>query len=273
MWMLLASLLFSGLGALVKLLHELPVWEVVFFRSLINFLLLLPWLLRHGASQWRKDSAFPLILRSVSGCMAMGSYFYALEKLKLADAVILNYSSPIPTLLLSALVLGESLSLITFAFILIGFLGIGFILKPDMQVASTAGLIGFSSAFFSAIAYVSMKVATRKLSSKFIVVTFAGIAALISFFPMMLNFKTPSFTQWIMIAIMGTVASLAQLSMTRAYKGLQASLASTLSLSTVVFSAVLGFFIWNEVPDRYSVIGTLLVLFGLMGAYRFRKSI
>lgn len=275
-WMITASFLFAILGALVKILHDLPLWEVVFFRSFISFVWFLPWAIKHphlfSKSIWKAD-AIPLMIRSISGCLSMALYFYAIMHLNLGDAVMINYTSPIPTLVLSALFLKEKLSTLSIISILIAFIGVGLVLKPGLDVAHLAGVAAISSSFIASIAYVSMKVATRHLSSRFIVITFSGVSALISFIPMMFNFEMPDLSQWLILIISGIIASFAQLSMTKAFAGLPASIASPMSLLTVVFSCILGWMLWGEVPDQYSIIGGLFVLVGLIGAYRFRPRI
>ncbi len=269
LWMLLSSFLFSILSALVKHVNYLPSWEIVFFRSSLNFIILLPWVNDFLNSKWKSEIKF-LLLRGLAGCFSMFLYFYAIENLKLADAVMLNYSSPIPTLLLSAFFLKERISKGALVFILIALVGIALILKPDMNVSSLAGIAGFSSAFIASIAYISMKVATRNISSKAIVFSFAGISMFVSAIPTFFNFIAPRLGDYPFIFAIGIIATLAQLSMTRAYRGLPASVASPLSLSAVLFAAIFGFVIWKEIPDIFSIIGAVLLTLGLIGAYQIR---
>src|SRR5438105_1170275 len=121
--MLLAAILFASMGVLIKLLHRLPTWEIVFFRSVINFSCLLPWWRQYPLSaEWRKE-AWILILRGVAGCLSMFLLFYAIENMKLADAMMLNYSSPIYVLLFSAFLLGESLNAVAVGFLFLAFIG------------------------------------------------------------------------------------------------------------------------------------------------------
>lgn len=277
LWMIAAAFGFAVMGVFVKHARRLPAWEITFFRALINVVLVLPFIAHLPMRQiWRKDWG-PLLVRGVSGGLAVVTYFYALGNLKLADAAMLNHSSPIIVLILSSLVLKEKLSRAAVLFILAAFMGVAMILKPDFLITGFvgpekwAGVAGLLSAVVAAIAYVSVKVATRSVPSTFIVFSFACVLAIMSFVPMILDFVQPTPIEWLMLFGCGLFASAAQAAMTRAYSLLPASVAAPLLLMTVVFSATFGWLFWGEFPDFWSIAGGILVAVGLIGAYRYRN--
>lgn len=276
LWMLAAAFGFSVMGVFVKQARRLPTWEITFYRAVINIVLVLPFVARLPMIKiWHKDWG-PLLVRGVSGGLAIAAYFYALENLKLADAAMLNHSSPIIVLVLSALFLKEKLSRTAVVFILFAFVGVGMILKPDFLFTGFvgpekwAGVAGLLSAIVAAVAYVSVKVATRSVPSTFIVFSFACVVAVMSLIPALVNYVQPTQAEWMMLLGCGFFASAAQACMTRAYALLPASVAAPLLLMTVVFSAFFGWFFWGELPDRWSIAGGILVGCGLIGAYRYR---
>jgi drug/metabolite transporter (DMT)-like permease len=273
--MVASSALFACMSALIKSVRDLPVWEIVFFRSVVNLAWFTPWAigrLRSGRPAWQhsRRDLLSLLMRGVFGCLSMALYFYAISHLALADAVMLNYFSPIPTLVLSYFVLGERLSAKSVLFVCLALFGVGLILGPQFNVASLAGLAGFLSAFTAAVAYVSIKAATRRLSQDSIVFSFALISTLVSIIPAQRSFQSPSRKQLATLILVGLMATAAQKLMTRAYAGLPAHVVSPLSLLTVVFSAAFGWIFWGETPGIQSCIGASLVLMGLVGAYRSR---
>jgi drug/metabolite transporter (DMT)-like permease len=271
--MVAAAVLFAIMSAFVKLTRRLPSWEVTFFRALINTLILTPWALRNRAivREWRKEP-LPLFTRGVFGCASIALYFYAISHMKLADAAMLNYSSPIVTLALSALFLGERLNAATISCVLVAFGGIGLILKPGHGAAPPllAACAGLASAFTSAVAYVSIKVATRSFRPRLIVFTFAAVSTLISVGPMLANYWQPTGMEWFFLLVTGVIATIAQEAMTRAYAGLPASVASPMLMLAVVFSSTIAWIFWKEAPDSWSILGGLLVAGGVIGAYRLR---
>lgn len=273
MWLLLSTASFAAMSILVKLLGRLPTWEIVFFRSFINFLWLLPWLREYPIRrEWRRE-AWVLVLRGVSGCVSMTLMFYAIQHMHVADALMLNYSSPIYVLILSALVLGERLATRSIVCVAVAFVGVTLILKPDFQVSNLAGLAGFISAIIAGVAYTSIKIATRTFSSRYIVFTFAGVASTVSFIPMLFTFVSPTPIEWLYLGLCGTIAAFAQSAMTKGYAGLPASVAAPLQLITVIFAATFAWILWGELPDFWSICGSILVAFGLIGAYRWRSAV
>jgi drug/metabolite transporter (DMT)-like permease len=198
-------------------------------------------------------------------------YFYAIQHIKLADAVMLNYASPILVLIFAAIFMGEKLTPARMVFTIVAFVGVGFVVKPGStrygHAESLAVLAGFSSAFFAAAAYLSIKVATRSVPSKFIVFTFTIVAMATSVLPMLLNFVHPTPSEWLSLFATGIFGTLAQQSMTNSYAKLPAGIASSLLMVGVLFSATIGWACWQEIPDRWSVLGGMMLTLGLVGAY------
>jgi drug/metabolite transporter (DMT)-like permease len=273
--MVLAAFFFATLGAIIKYLKHLPTWEIVFVRSFVNLIWCFPSGVREFPKQWRKEF-WALLLRGVSGCASMVLYFYAIEHIKLADAVMLNNASPILVLILSAIFLKEKLSSKSVVCVLVAFIGVSFIIKPQfllhgLDSRDLGALAGFASIFAAGIAYVSIKFATRYLTPNFIVFSFALVSSLMALGPMLMNFVQPTPVEWLLLILGGLLAALAQLAMTHGYAKLPASTASPLMLIMVFFSAAYGWFFWGEMPDKWSFFGSLLVVGGLIGAYRWRN--
>lgn len=274
--MIAASVSFAVMGAFVKLLHGLPVWEVTFFRGLVNFLVTLPWVIANYRLIRRvKDEPVALLVRGISGCASIVLYFYAIEHIRLADAVMLNQSSPILVLIFSAIFLNERLSAPAVLCVLVAFLGIGLIVKPVFSVTSDtqkiATLAGLASTLVAAIAYISIKVATRSIPTRLIVATFALITTLATLLPTLIFFVRPDAQQWLWLLAAGVFATLGQEFMTLGYSKLPITVASPMLLLNVVFSTLVGWMVWGELPDRWSVLGMLLIAAGLTGAFRFRR--
>lgn len=273
--MVLAAFAFSSLGAIIKHLKHIPTWEIVFVRSFVNLLWCLPGGVRDFPRQWRKEF-WAVLLRGVSGCTSMALYFYAIEHIKLADAVMLNNASPILVLILSAIFLKEKLSPKSVTCVVVAFIGIGFIIKPQfllhgLDARDLGALAGFGSIFAAGIAYVSIKYATRYLTPNFIVFSFALVSSLMALGPMLWNYLPPTPSEWALLILGGVLAAIAQLAMTHGYAKLPASTASPLLLITVFFSAAYGWFLWGEMPDKWSFFGSILVISGLIGAYQWRN--
>jgi drug/metabolite transporter (DMT)-like permease len=263
-----SSLCFATVGAGVKLASAtLPNEMIVFARSFFGLVALLPWLLRPGSSL-RTPCFRSHALRALSGLAAMYCFFHAIAHLPLAEAMMLNYSSPLWIPLIARVWLGEPIPRGVGAAAVLGFLGIAFILKPGLDFFSPAALIGAVSGMFTAVAMVSIRGLAKIEPTTRIVFYFALVTSMVSAGPLAWAWKMPPPAAWAVLLAMGVFANSGQLLLTRAYAHAPAARIGPMTYLTVVFAAVYGWLLWGEVPDRWSLAGAALV--ALAGALAIR---
>ena len=268
--MIASGLLFSAMGALVKHLSVgLPNEMVVFFRSAMGLLALLPWVLHRGIGQLKTAKLGGHLGRGLAGVSAMYCYFYALAHLPLGEAVLLNYSTPLFIPFIAALWLGERLSSRLWMAIGTGFVGIVLILKPGLSLFTPVSLIGLASGMFGALAMVSIRRLSKTEPTLRIVFYFSLVCTVVSAVPLVWCWQTPDPDLWILLIGMGALASLAQLLLTRAYAHAPAAQVGPFTYSTVVFAASIGWVFWSEIPDLPSFSGTALVCLAGILTIRF----
>src|SRR5712691_6964249 len=156
--MVACALLFAVMGVAVKLAsQQLPNAMVVFVRSALGLLMLLPWLLRLGRGGFGTRHVGEHLVRGLAGLLAMYCFFYALGHLRLADAVLLNYSLPLFVPFIESAWLGEPFPRRLWGGILLGFLGLMLILKPGLSIFRPAALVGLSAGLLAALAQVGVR--------------------------------------------------------------------------------------------------------------------
>ena len=259
--MLASGLLFATMGALIKNLSvTLPNEMLVFFRSLIGLFVLSPWLLRHGPRYFGTRRLGTHLLRALTGLAAMYCFFYALGRLPLAEAVLLNYSAPLFIPLAALLWVGEGFSRKLWWPIAIGFIGIGLILKPGLDLFAPVALVGLAAGILSALAMAGIRRLTSTEPAVRIVFYFSLTATLVSAVPLIWAWQTPGPELWLKLLAVGILASSAQILMTRAYAHAPAAQVGPFSYGIVVFAGLLGWMLWEELPDLLSLAGVLLVI-------------
>ncbi len=272
-FMLLATVFFAAMGALVKYVAAtLPNEMVVFFRSAFGLLTLLPWLMRRGAPTLRTKRPLAHVTRSAFGLASMACFFYAIGYMPLGDAVLLNYAAPLFIPFVAWLWLGERISARLFTIIGLGFLGIALILKPRLGLFTPVALIGLVSGIFAAVAMTGARELTRTEPSSRIVFYFTLTCTVVSAAPLPWAWRTPTGHVWWALIGLGVCASLAQLFMTRAYALAPATHSGPFVYATIVFATLLGWVFWNEVPDPWSVLGALIVCFAGVLMIRYGES-
>jgi drug/metabolite transporter (DMT)-like permease len=225
----------------------------------MGLLVLLPWVWRRGIRQLKTTRLRGHLLRGLAGLAAMYCYFFTIAHLPLAEAVLLNYSTPLFVPFIAVLWLGEKISARLWLAIGTGFAGILLILKPGLALFTPVSLIGVASGTFAALAMVSIRRLTRSEPTLRIVFYFSAVCTAVSAVPLAWRWQSPEPGLWLLLVLVGVLASLAQSLMTRAYAQAPAAQVGPFTYSTVLFAAVVGWLFWGEVLDVLSFAGALLV--------------
>ena len=260
--LVIAEILFAGVGALVKHLSDsLNQTQLVFFRNFFALVVLLPWLFKVGLKGLKTDYPGLHLFRSVTGLVAMYCFFYVLANMPLAPAMMALLTAPFLVPIVARVWLKERISRITVFAIIIGFIGVNFVLNPDAQGLNVYAML----ALFCACLVAINKCSIRKLSgtepSARIVFYFTGLATFVSFFPTLFDWKSIAFHNWLWLVLMGGLAAVGQLLMTKAFQLASPVKIGLLTYSSVVFAAILGYFFWQEPVSVGLIFGTLLIVF------------
>jgi len=260
--MLAASLAFAAGGALIKQIAvTLPNEMVVFFRNLIGLLVLTPWFIGRGPRYFATRHLGNHVLRALTGVIAMYCYFYAIGHMPLAEAVLLNYTAPLFIPLVALLWLAEAFRPRLWWPILIGFAGIGLILKPGAALFAPVALIGLAAGIFSALSMIGIRRLTTTEPATRVVFYFALFSTLASAVPLVWAWQTPATEAWPALFLIGLISTAGQILITRAYGCAPAGQVGPFLYAIVVFAGLFGWAFWSELPDWLSLAGVLLVVF------------
>lgn len=261
LFVIAAALLFASMGATIRVLsRELDNEVIVFFRNLFGLLVLLPWLWQHGLSRLRTQCFHLHMVRSLSGLAAMYCFFYAISKLPLSEAVLLNFSAPLFIPFIAAFWLAEAVSPRVMWAIGLGFLGVLLIMKPGVGLMSGAALIGLASGAFAALSMVTLRRLSQTEPSARVVFFYGVICTSVSALPMSWAGHWPPPDLLLLLALTGLLATAGQLLLTRGYRYAPAAQIGPFTYSSVLFAAGYGWWFWGESPDVVSFMGTLLIV-------------
>ena len=265
LWMLIAGLLFSCMGLLVKLGSVyFSSTELVFYRSIIGFLIIsviigikgLPVATLH----WKNHC-----WRGLSGLSSLLMFFYCITELPLATAVTLSYTSPLFLTLFTTIMLKEHFHWQFAVSVIIGFAGVVLLLHPSIQEEQwTAGLIGLASGFLAAVAYLNIKFLGNLGEPDWrVVFYFTLISTIITSIWMIFDtFHPITPFNFLLLMGIGITATLAQLALTRAYRTGRLLVVGVLAYSTVLFACVWGILIWDEILSLLALTGIGCIVAG-----------
>ena len=264
-WMLVAAFLFACMGVLVKLGAEhFSTVEMVFYRSLmgvaITWLAVCHYRLTLRTRHWKTHCS-----RGLTGLGSLLMFFYCITELPLATAISLNYTWPLFMAMFSTLILKERLHWSMAAALVVGFVGVIFLLRPTLHNDQwMTALLGLISGFFAAIAYMNVKQLGNLGESEWrVVFYFTVISTVVTGVWLLFTTFNPVTQQNMHLLIgIGVTATLAQLAMTRAYHTGTTLVVSALGYSTVLFAGIWGILIWNEILPPVAWLGMVLIILG-----------
>jgi len=281
LYMLLASALFSVMGAFAKLASEhMSSLEIVFFRNVFGVMIVGIAILNKPMKH-KGGKPFLLFFRGLMGFVALLAFFYNIAHISLADAMTFSKTSPIFTALFAWFFLKERLSFSGWVAVFIGFVGIVFITKPTGFMLSKTDWLGIFSGVGAALAYTSVRELKTYYDTRAIVLSFMGVGTIGPLLLLLISpyvdapswdfifgtFIMPEGIVWFYVAGMGLFATLAQLYMTKAYGESQAGVVGAVSYSNILFSIVIGLMLGDLFPDSSSLFGIILIVFsGLLVA-------
>ena len=282
LWMVLAALLFSIMGAAVKLASaQYSTWEIVMYRGLIG-VVVMGGMIAVGARRAGHSIVDAIatrrigmhLTRGISGTIALTLWFFAIAGLPIATAMTINYSSPLfigAWLAWSAHRAGQRIDVRMTLALVFGFVGVLILLRPT--VASDQwmfAVLGTASAALTAIAYLSVKALGQAGEPNGRIVFWFTAMNAVSGGSGALVFGLHGHTLHgvALLACVGLSATIAQLAMTRAYASGGTLLTANLGFTGIIFSSAWGFLIFGDVLGATDLLGMgIIVVSGIVATW------
>ncbi|QVL41506.1 MAG: EamA family transporter [Alcanivorax sp.] len=254
--------LLAVMAAMIKHLSDtLPVEMIVFGRNLIGLAVLLPVLVASGGIRDLRTSHLRLhFIRGFTGVTAMFCFFFTIAHIPLAEAVLVKMTVPFFLPLVAWLWLKDRISGYTWAAIVLGFVGVGVILRADEGVVDPVMLVALAGAAIMSIAKVSIRRMAASEPPHRVVFYFSLFATLLSALLLLRVQQMPTGTEMLWLLAIGSVAIAGQFAMTTAYQLARPGQVGVYNYSAVVWAALLGWLFWGETLVLSTVLGTLLII-------------
>jgi drug/metabolite transporter (DMT)-like permease len=260
-----SALLFSIMGVCIRFASEtVDNPTVVFFRNAVGLFIFIPMLFKQGLSFIKTDKLWMHTWRSVVGLAAMYGFFYAIAHLKLSNAMVFSYSSPIFIPLIAYFFLKEKISLGMIIAAVVGLIGVLLVAKPDQGMFNALSVIGLGACFLSAMAFVTVRALTSTEPPERIVFYFCIFGTLISSIPMFWHWRIFTLKELALLITTGLLANISQLFMSYAYSLAPAGQIGPMNYIAIVFAGIWGFIFWHEIPDMFSILGISIILIAIL---------
>ena len=269
-YMLFSALGFALMGVCVKLAHleGIPILEIIAARAVVTVFLSYADIKRKKIPMWGARKGL-LLSRGLAGTFALVCVYYALVNIPYAEATMLQYLNPMFTAVLAIIFLGERVQRSTLACIILSFIGLLIIVRPDFlfgQISADYSLLAIVAAIFGAFGSGVAYVLVRKLSvtedPSVIIIYFPLVALPLSIVLLGSDFVMPEGVTWIWLLLVGIFTQVGQIGLTKAMQTETASQATSFAYTQVVFAVILGWLFFAELPSVWTYVGGGLIILG-----------
>ena len=267
-----AVFLFSVMAALIKATSgDVPPGEAVFFRSFFAIPVILVWLVMRGQLRHGLIAKKPMghVWRGVIGTSAMGLTFAGLGMLPLPEVTAIGYATPIFTLILAAIMLGERIRMVRITAVLLGLVGVVIMLWPrlsggaSMQDTATLGAILILIATMArALVQIHVRRMVETEHTAAIVFYFSVTASCLSLLSLPFGWVVPSGETLALLVMSGFLGGIAQILVTSSYRFGAASMLAPIDYTSMLSAILIGYVWFGEFPTSVMLIGATLVIVG-----------
>lgn len=275
-YIVISAFCFAMMAVFVRLSGNLPSIQKSFFRNLVSLVFAFVILKKNGV--WfsgKRENIKYLLIRSAAGTVGILCNFYAVDRMVLSDASMLNKMSPFFVIIFSFFILKEKIKPPQILIVAGAFLGSLLIIKPTADIfRSPAALVGLVGGMAAGLAYTYVRLLGGKgEKGPFVVFAFSTFSCVVTLPFLIFQFHPMSVMQTLSLLMAGLCAAGGQFAVTAAYFHAPAREISVYDYSQIIFSALLGFFIFGQLPDVLSWIGygVICVMAVLMFLYNNRK--
>jgi len=237
------------------------VLEMIFIRSVITLGLTLPWAYRVGFVGLSTRRFALHVFRNVIHYLGNVGWFIGVTLVTLADLSALQFTIPLFTIVMAALILHERVDAHRWAATAIGFIGALIIIRPGYIPLE----VGTMAVILSALFYASSQIATKTLSrteSPNLVLFYMGVIFVpVSLGPALFVWVTPQWQDALPFLILGLTGAFAHFCIIRAFSAADASFITPFDFMRLPVSAVFGFVLFAETTEIWTWVGAV-VIFG-----------
>ncbi|MDC3391510.1 DMT family transporter [Candidatus Thioglobus sp.] len=242
-----------------KASENLHILEVVFFRNLLAFIVMLPLLTSTGLAAIKMNNTKLFFMRGFFGAIGMLAGFTCLTLIPLAQATAISFSKPIFITIGATIFLGEIIKARRIAAIIIGIIGMLIIVQPGANSLSFGIMLAIIAALAHSINALIVKKLTLTDSPQAIVTWMVIILIPITFIPAVTVWQWPSFETWLYLWGIAIVGTLAHFSWTKSYTMAEITSLESIEFIKLPIMALFGWMIFSEIPGTWTWIGGSII--------------
>lgn len=262
LWALLATGLFATVAAMAKLaVTEYHVLQILFFRQIIVLLSSLPSIARDFPQSLRTRHPVLHGVRLFGAFVALSTSVWAVAVLPLTTAITLAFAQVFFVALLAMWFLKEPVGLHRIFAVIAGFLGVVVVMRPGVDgLIDIYALIPLAGAVGAAFAVISVRRLSQTETTANLLFYQAAFVGLLAGIPLIWLWVTPDLFGLLFLIAMGVLATIGQWVGVKALRLGEASVIGNIQYTQLIYAAILGFLIFDEVPDAHTLTGAAIII-------------
>ncbi|WP_298497844.1 DMT family transporter [uncultured Algibacter sp.] len=261
--MIISTLAFACMNAIVKHLTDIGAFQIVFFRSVSSLFFTFGFLIKNNIPILGNNRKL-LILRGLVGVTSMSLFFMSTKYLPIGTAVSLRYMAPIFAAVFAIFFLKEKIKPFQWLFFTMAFVGVLILKGFDTNLDGYGLILIFISAIFSGLVYIVISKIGKGDHPVVVVNYFMVISTVLGGVLSINNWVNPEGIEWIMLLGLGLFGYFGQVYMTKAFQIAATNQVAPLKYLEVIFTLLLGVLLFSEIYTLYSLLGIALIIFGLV---------
>ena len=264
--LIILSVFFSALmSVLIKLAQQdTNVFTAAFLRFFFGIIVLSPILIKSKLSIFKTNHLKTHFLRVILNYPSMLLFFYAINFVSIEKANSLTFVVPFIATILAVIFLKEKIYFYRIFALILGFIGMLIVIRPGIIEVSFGVYMILISSFIWAVMIIITKRLSRDDSALTILSYQYLLMFIISFVVAIFNWQSPSIKTIFILFLAGCSGTIFHLTLYQAYKLVDVSLVQPYSFLVIVFASIMGYFIFGEIPDIYTWIGTGVIFIGVI---------
>ena len=239
---------------------EIAVLQILFLRSLVGLVFLSASTSFSGEKiSLRVSRPWLVAVRSGINILSWVLFFTSLKYLPLATAIALFFSFPIFLAVISVPLLGESVGIRRVLAIVVGFAGVLLITNPAGGLSTPALMMLGAALGWAFVASLTRILGETENTTTLLFYTLLGFAVLLAI-PQYWLWRSIELGAYLMIFGIAFFGVIAQFAVTKAYAIASPSLIAPFEYTALIWSAILGYLVWNDIPDLYAIAGAFLII-------------
>lgn len=259
---LISNALFVAVGVFVRILSErIDVFQILFFRQLIFIAVLLPAISKNLVELMEPRQVKLHTFRILGAFSALLLGFITVSNMPLAEATALGFTKVLFVAFISSVFLSESVGKSRQLTLLAGFLGVLLMVRPSLENMSIVySLTGLGAGLGAAVAVICVRKITRTESTLSLLTYQAVFVGVLAFIPSVFYWQWPTPYELTLLLLVGGLSSVAQWIGVTAYKHAEANVIANVEYMKMIYSLLLGYWIFSEGADMLSLTGASIII-------------